>query len=106
MATGTLCVLNVIVMCGGSSGSRYHGIMFLVVHSVIAKEVVMGKRTNEIMHRAKSKSKSKSKATHFSKRKKRARIRGEYRAKMMDTERKVQDARIMEMVKEIEQAQY
>jgi len=64
----------------------------------------MGKRTNELAHRAKSK--SKSKATHFSKRKKRARIRGEYRAKMRDTERKAQDARILEMVKEIEQAQY
>jgi hypothetical protein len=91
-------------MCGGSSGSRYLDIMFLVIHSVIAKEVVMGKRTNEIRHRAKSK--SKAKATHFNKRKKRARIRGEYRAKMMDTERRAQDARILEMVQEIEQAQY
>ena len=64
----------------------------------------MGKRTNEIRHRAKSK--SNAKATHFNKRKKRARVRGEYRAKMKDAERKAQDTQILEMVKEIEQAQY
>lgn len=38
MATGTLCVLNVIVMCGGSSGSRYLGIMCLVIHSATVKK--------------------------------------------------------------------
>ena len=104
MATGTLCVLHATEMCGGNSGSRCLGLMLLVVHSVIAKEVVMGKRTNEIRHRAKSK--SNAKATHFNKRKKRARVRGEYRAKMKDAERKAQDTQILEMVKEIEQAQY
>ena len=69
----------------------------------------MGKRTNERRHRLEGKrkeSKAYAKATHFNKRKKRARVRGEYRAKMMDNERKAQDARILEMVKEIEQAQY
>lgn len=69
----------------------------------------MGKRTNERLHRLNNKReepKAYAKATRFTRRKKRARVRGEYRAKMKDAERKAQDTQILEMVKEIEQAQY
>jgi len=69
----------------------------------------MGKRTNERRHRLEGKrkeSKAYAKATRFTRRKKRARTRENFRAKMKDAERKAQDTQILEMVKEIEQAQY